>query len=243
MADEVDSVTVENAAKIATNGHTATSPVKDVIGEAGDHGSHGDDVKKEPVEDKLCRVTDGSTTPAVVEAATSRLEILAVESTAVDARPVNIETDARPFQSYPGISRLPPTHVPTDKESLYYNLDGPKLAIVFNHKNFDARFGLKARRGTEEDVKAIKKTFASLGWRVEVIDDAKLNDVKKVISDIQNPGTLLTVEVYLVADVLCRYWYCFIVARCMAFQDGHRVVPKNWPTKILKNIFRLLWPI
>jgi Caspase domain len=112
------------------------------------------------------------------------------ERPTVDARPVSsTEIDALPFTGNSCVHERPPSLIPTDRESNYYNLEGNKLAVVFNHKQFNARFELKARRGTEADVKAIKKTFQSLGWEVKVVDDAKLNEIKETIKDIQNSGT------------------------------------------------------
>jgi hypothetical protein len=98
------------------------------------------------------------------------------------------ETDALPFKGSYFVHERPASQIPTDRDSNHYNLEGRKRAIVFNHRQFNARFELKARRGTEADVKAIKNTFQSLGWDVIVVDDAKLEDIRMIIGDIKDSG-------------------------------------------------------
>ena len=43
--------------------------------------------------------------------------------------------------------------MPVEKDSETYNMNHKRrgLAIVFNHKNFDPRLGLKTRNGTDAD--------------------------------------------------------------------------------------------
>jgi hypothetical protein len=98
------------------------------------------------------------------------------------------ETDARPFRGGGPEAVGPSTPIDTDIGSSSYSLDGPKLVIIFNHREFSPHFGLKPRRGTEVDVKKISETFQRLNWQIRVIDNAKHREVQGVIRDIQNSG-------------------------------------------------------
>lgn len=96
------------------------------------------------------------------------------------------ETDARPFGDGPSKSPMPVSVVTTEKTSNWYNLDGPKRVIIFNQKEFSAHFDLRPRRGTEADVRAIRKTFESLSWAVEVKHNATYEEIRTRIRDIQD---------------------------------------------------------
>jgi hypothetical protein len=111
------------------------------------------------------------------------------ERFAIDARPLT-ETDAFPFNGGMSPGGRPPSQVATDKESNCYNLEGPKLVIIFNHSEFSPHFGLGPRGGTEMDVKAITNTFQSLRWKVRVINDAKVQEIKAVVRDLQDSSKL-----------------------------------------------------
>ena len=117
-----------------------------------------------------------------------------VGSSDTDARPLAevLEPDARPFggRLSGGIEGVL-NHVETDKESDSYNLEGPKMVIIFNHREFAPRFNLRARKGTDVDVKAIKRTFENLAWCVQVVENPKFDEVKRTIRDIQCSGRYL----------------------------------------------------
>ena len=109
----------------------------------------------------------------------------AADASATDARPVVLtETDAQPFTCCTQPDEQSASQILTDKYSKWYNLDGPKLAIIFNHQEYCEWFELKPRRGTEVDVAAIETTFRSLGWVVDLYNDAKLDKVQQVIRDV-----------------------------------------------------------
>ena len=200
MADEVDSVVVErveNTIKSAPVTHPSAT------GHNGIPKSNGSVEESSVPRNGAIPLATGQPSDALVsellksppeevDARPLTEEVLvdllpAADASATDARPVvPTETDARPFAGGTRPGERPASQVPTDKNSSCYNLDGPKLAIVFNHKEYCERFELKPRRGTEVDVAAIKTTFQSVGWAVRVYNDAKLDDIQKVIRDVQN---------------------------------------------------------
>lgn len=74
----------------------------------------------------------------------------------------------------------------TARDSFYYDISGLKKVIIFNHKKFASRFELTERRGTELDVKAIRKTFSSLKWEVEVCNDYTTADIREAMNNLQS---------------------------------------------------------
>ena len=63
-------------------------------------------------------------------------------------------------------------------------LDGTKKVIIFNQKKFASRLQLGERRGTEVDVRAIQKTFKSLGdWDIDLHNDLTVAEIRKVMVD------------------------------------------------------------
>ena len=63
----------------------------------------------------------------------------------------------------------------TDKDSEWYDLSrGKKLAIIFNHENFQDD-KMSKRRGTDKDCESIKHTFGKLGFQVEQYNNLKVN--------------------------------------------------------------------
>lgn len=73
----------------------------------------------------------------------------------------------------------------THRDSLHYDITGLKKVIIFNHKRFHSRFDLTERRGTEHDVKSIKKTFTSLKWEVQVCNDYTCKEIRDVMNNLQ----------------------------------------------------------
>jgi len=124
-----------------------------------------------------------------------------------DARPAavgaNDATDAEPGptrgRQYENIS-LP--EVFTDRDSLHYNLKGPKRVIIFNHKKFASRFHLNERKGTELDVSAIKSAFKSISWDTEVYNDPTVSDIRSIITELQlseSTESLAAVAVFILS--------------------------------------------
>jgi len=73
----------------------------------------------------------------------------------------------------------------THRDSPHYDISGFKKVIVFNHRKFSARFDLNERRGTELDVKAIKRTFTSLKWDVQICNDFTCSEIRDVMNNLQ----------------------------------------------------------
>lgn len=73
----------------------------------------------------------------------------------------------------------------THRDSFHYDISGKKKVIIFNHRKFASRFDLTERRGTELDVKAIRKTFSSLKWEIQVCNDYTTADIREVMNTLQ----------------------------------------------------------
>ena len=107
----------------------------------------------------------------------------------VDARPTDVakveakpaEVDAIPIVRPPAGGARELSVIPTHKDSPHYVLEGVKQVIIFNQKKFAQRLGLGERRGTEVDVKSIQQTFKSLDWSVDLYNDLKVAEIRKVI--------------------------------------------------------------
>lgn len=120
----------------------------------------------------------------------SELRNLRVEEEAVDAKPPGRDlSDAVPVSRFeePGADGEP-RPVLTDRDSPYYDIQGPKRVIIFNHKKFQSRFQLNERKGTELDVNAIKGTFKALNWSIDVYNDPKITDIRSVFTSLQVSG-------------------------------------------------------
>ena len=94
-----------------------------------------------------------------------------------------------------------PEVTPRDKD--YYDLsprEGKKIALVFNHKNFDPviRPELKDRDGTENDVKEIKEVFKKqLGFEVRVHNDKPVSEIRRIMADIPNQGDISCLVIFV----------------------------------------------
>lgn len=73
--------------------------------------------------------------------------------------------------------------MPCAKNSSVYNMQHKRrgVALIFNHKNFDSRLGLKTRNGTDADKENLRVTLRQLEFEVRVYDDLKFKDIEKVI--------------------------------------------------------------
>ncbi|KAL0848894.1 hypothetical protein ABMA28_013296 [Loxostege sticticalis] len=74
-------------------------------------------------------------------------------------------------------------------EFLYYDMSGEKFLLIFNHyKYLNTRyFGFKqppTRKGTEQDVKALKKLFSELGFKVLTYNDYTHDQIIETVSRI-----------------------------------------------------------
>lgn len=69
--------------------------------------------------------------------------------------------------------------MPVDKDADSYNMNHKRrgIAIIFNHKNFDPRLGLKTRNGTDADRDNLKMTLRQLDFDVKVFDDLPLREI------------------------------------------------------------------
>ena len=63
--------------------------------------------------------------------------------------------------------------MPVEKDSEIYNMNHKRrgFAIIFNHKNFDQRLGLKVRNGTDTDRDNLEITLKRLDFEVRVYND------------------------------------------------------------------------
>ena len=97
----------------------------------------------------------------------------------VEAKPA--EVDAIPIVSPATGGAREPSVISTHKDSPHYVLEGVRQVIIFNQKKFAQRLGLGERRGTDVDVKSIQQTFKSLDWSVDLYNDLKVAEIRKVI--------------------------------------------------------------
>lgn len=97
----------------------------------------------------------------------------------VEAKPA--EVDAIPIVSPATGGAREPLVISTHKDSPHYVLEGVRQVIIFNQKKFAQRLGLGERRGTDVDVKSIQQTFKSLDWSVDLYNDLKVAEIRKVI--------------------------------------------------------------
>lgn len=60
------------------------------------------------------------------------------------------------------------------------------VAIIFNHKNFDPRLGLKTRNGTDADRDNLRVTLRQLDFEVKVFDDLPYREMVRTAKMILN---------------------------------------------------------
>ncbi|XP_038157377.1 caspase-3-like [Cyprinodon tularosa] len=67
-----------------------------------------------------------------------------------------------------------------------YRMDYPCMGtcLVINNKNFDRSTGMSCRNGTDVDAGAVRKTFTNLGYKVKVLNDQSVDDMKKEIRKV-----------------------------------------------------------
>ena len=95
---------------------------------------------------------------------------------------------------------MPPNGKITDNDAEWYNLEQEtRLAVIFNHSKYqdDKERRCDPRAGTEVDVKSIKETFENLNFKVEVLEDPTLKNIKKKISDMKNRKNLCILTLFI----------------------------------------------
>ena len=73
--------------------------------------------------------------------------------------------------------------MPVDRDSEIYNMNHRRrgIALVFNHKNFDQRLGLKVRNGTDTDRDNLRMTLRQLDFDVRVYNDLPYKEMENIL--------------------------------------------------------------
>merc|ERR1712088_1288396 len=76
--------------------------------------------------------------------------------------------------------------MPVEKDSEIYNMNHKRrgFAIIFNHKNFDQRLGLKVRNGTDTDRDNLEITLKRLDFEVRVYNDCAYKDMERILEEL-----------------------------------------------------------
>lgn len=98
---------------------------------------------------------------------------------------VNDENDAWPSNPF---GRTNHSHqnvaaMPVNKDAEHYNMNHKKrgLALIFNHKHFDPRLGLKQPNGTDADRDNLRITLRQLQFDVQVYDDLSFKAIEQTL--------------------------------------------------------------
>lgn len=75
--------------------------------------------------------------------------------------------------------------MPAERDAECYNMNHRRrgLAIIFNHKNFDMRLGLKTRNGTDADRDNLRSTLRSLDFDVKVYNDLEFKNMEQILEE------------------------------------------------------------
>lgn len=78
--------------------------------------------------------------------------------------------------------------MPVEKDSEVYNMNHRRrgIALIFNHKLFDSRLGLKQRNGTDADRDNLRLTLRQLDFEVRVYNDLAFKDMERILEDLAN---------------------------------------------------------
>ena len=73
-----------------------------------------------------------------------------------------------------------------EKDSEVYNMNHRRrgIALIFNHKLFDSRLGLKQRNGTDADRDNLRLTLRQLDFEVRVYNDLAFKDMERILEDL-----------------------------------------------------------
>ncbi|TDH07901.1 hypothetical protein EPR50_G00111250 [Perca flavescens] len=95
-----------------------------------------------------------------------------------DAEPAGSSKTAEELDSAPRSSKT------ADSDPYRYKMDYPCIGtcLIINNKNFHSSTGMSARKGTDEDATAAKKTFSKLGYKVNVNNDQTVAEMKQLLS-------------------------------------------------------------
>ena len=76
--------------------------------------------------------------------------------------------------------------MPVEKDSEVYNMNHRRrgIALIFNHKLFDSRLGLKQRNGTDADRDNLRLTLRQLDFEVRVYNDLAFKDMERILEDL-----------------------------------------------------------
>jgi len=78
--------------------------------------------------------------------------------------------------------------MPVEKDSEVYNMNHRRrgIAIIFNHKLFDSRLGLKQRNGTDADRDNLRMTLRQLDFEVRVYNDLPFKEMERILEELAN---------------------------------------------------------
>lgn len=73
--------------------------------------------------------------------------------------------------------------MPVERDSEIYNMNHRRrgVAIIFNHKCFDPRLGLKIRNGTDTDRDNLRLTLRQLDFEVRVFNDLPYKEMERIL--------------------------------------------------------------
>ena len=76
--------------------------------------------------------------------------------------------------------------MPVERDAEFYNMNHRRrgIAIIFNHKNFDQRLGLKTRNGTDADRDNLRITLRQMDFEVKVFNDASYKEIERILEEL-----------------------------------------------------------
>jgi len=96
------------------------------------------------------------------------------------------QADARGWFGARATSQPNHAAMPVDRDSEIYNMNHRRrgIAIVFNHKNFDQRLGLKVRNGTDTDRDNLRMTLRQLDFDVRIYNDLPYKEMENILEEL-----------------------------------------------------------
>ncbi|XP_076746771.1 caspase-3 isoform X1 [Maylandia zebra] len=66
-----------------------------------------------------------------------------------------------------------------------YKMDYPCIGtcVIINNKNFHSKTGMGTRNGTDADAASVAKTFKNLGYKVQILNDQTVAEMKRLLLD------------------------------------------------------------
>jgi len=151
---------------------------------------HGHDETERPLENSSTE--PNSPTAASISAFSSSSE---GPSEHGDARPFNWHR----YQDQSGTNDPLPVDLETltlRDESFYNIYEGRRLCLIFNHKKYKEN-RLDERNGTDQDVKSIHKTFKSLDFEVNVLNDPTYFNILISLNSVQKESNLSCLALFI----------------------------------------------